>query len=141
MAALLDQRLREIPGVIPYEVPAERTHTYWMYGFSVDPERIDCRVEDLAAELTEAGISCGMGRYYVLPAAVPFLAANVANGVYPFSVPPASRKVDYTPDRVTPESVRFMDRWIRWSWTEKYTEADVDLMASIIGTVCGRHAR
>jgi dTDP-4-amino-4,6-dideoxygalactose transaminase len=140
-AAMLDEQLREVPGIAPYEVPPDRTHTYWMYGFSVDPARFTCSIDELSAELREAGIPCGMGRYYVLPASVPFLAEKVAAGAYPFGSPPASRSVDYDAARTTPESVRFMERWIRWSWTEKYSADHVELMASIIGEVCGKHAR
>lgn len=141
MATLLDERLAAIAGLLPYEVPPDRTHTYWMYGFRVDADYFDCSVADLAADLNSAGLACGMGRYYVLPASVPFLAENVARGVYPFGCPPASRKIDYDPSRVAPESTRFMEQWIRWSWTEKYTEADVDLMTAIITEACDRHRR
>jgi hypothetical protein len=35
--------------------------------------------------------------------------------------------------------VAFMDHWIRWMWTEKYTDKDVELMASIIEEVCSRN--
>ena len=141
MAALLDGKLREIPGVLTYDVPEDRTHTYWMYGFRIDQERFDCPVDTLAQEMKEQGIPCGMGRYYVLPASVPFLAEYVDQGVHPFSVPPASRKVDYDPDRVAPEAVKFMEQWIRWSWTEKYTEDDIETIAAVVRDVCGRHAR
>lgn len=138
-AALLNDKLRAIPGIRVYEVPAERTHTYWMYGFSVAPGAFACTTEELARELREAGIPCGMGKYYVLPAGVPFLAEQVAQGIYPFSTPPASQRVNYEAERIVPNAVAFMNDWIRWMWTEKYTDSDVELMASIIEQVCRRH--
>lgn len=138
-AAMLNDKIRSIPGVQVYEVPADRTHTYWMYGFSVDPSQLSCTADQLADELLEAGIPCGMGKYYVLPAGVPFLAEKVAQGVYPFNVPTASRAVNYNADEIVPNAVAFMNRWIRWMWTEKYSDQDVELMASIIEEVCSRH--
>lgn len=138
MARLLDERIGAIPGVIPYRVPANQTHTYWMYGFSVESDQFDCSPAEVAAELNKAGIPCGQGKYYVLPAGVPFLQENVDNEVYPFNMPTASRRIDYDPQRVCPEAVRFMDNWIRWLWTEKYTENDVALMASVIESVIGK---
>lgn len=138
MARLLDGKLEQIAGVLPYRVPKNQEHSYWMYGFSVDPAAFACTAAELAAELNEAGIPCGQGKYYVLPAGVPFLAENVENAVYPFNVPVASRKVDYEASRVCPNAVAFMDHYIRWLWTEKYTESDVELMGSIIREVCGR---
>ncbi len=138
-ASMLNEKLKSIPGIRTYEVPEQRTHTYWMYGFSMDPTKFSCTVEELSDELVKAGIPCGMGKYYVLPAGVPFLADKVAQGIYPFSTPPASRKIDYDADIITPNAVAFMDQWIRWMWTEKYTDQDVELMASIIGEVCSRH--
>lgn len=140
-AALLNDRIRDVPGLIAYEVPADRTHTYWMYGFNVDADRLTVGTAEIAAQLKEAGIPCGQSKYYVLPAAVPFLADNVAKGQYPFSTPPASRAIDYDAERICPNAVRFMDSWIRWNWTEKYTDGDVEKMAAIIRDVFGRNAR
>lgn len=140
-AAMLTERIREIPGLRAYEVPADRTHTYWMYGFHVEEERLAVGTAEIAAQLKEAGIPCGQSKYYVLPAAVPFLAEKAAKGVYPFSTPPASRQIDYEAKRICPNAVRFMDNWIRWNWTEKYTEDDVEKMAAIIRNVFSRNAR
>ncbi len=136
-AAYLDRLISEIPGIIPYVVPEDRTHTYWMYGFSVDRDQFNCSIDELAQQLNSAGIpSTGLGRYYVLPAGVPFLAEHAANGVYPFS-----RKVDYDPQRVCPNAVEFMESWIRWPWTEKYTEKDIEFIASIVRDVCGKNRK
>ena len=136
-ARRMDELIADIPGVIPYRVPAGRTHSYWLYGFRVDPARFTCRPGDLAEQIKRAGIpGCGLGEYYVLPACTPFLADQAARGAYPFSVPPASRRVAYDPHTVCPQAVAFMQRFIRWFWTEKYTDAHVDRMASIVRDVC-----
>ena len=131
MAALLDGLLAGIAGIIPYAVPAGRTHTYWMYGFSIDPSRFSCSPDDVAEALAEAGIpGVGTGRYYLLPAAMPFLAEQAAKKAYPFSLHPGTA-YRYDSESV-PEAKDFLDTWIRWPWTEKYTPAHIEYIASLI---------
>ncbi|MDF2722426.1 MAG: btrR 2 [Paenibacillus sp.] len=140
-AKLLNDNIRGVPGLIVYEVPEDRTHSYWMYGFHVDEDQLAVSVSEIAAQLKAAGIPCGQSKYYVLPTAVPFLAEHVQAGTYPFGLPTASRLIDYDAERICPNAVAFMNSWIRWSWTEKYTEDDVATMAAIIREVFGRNAR
>ena len=83
--------------------------------------------------------SAGLGRYYVLPACVPHLAEQAARGDYPFCVPPASRCNDYDPARVCPNAVSFMETFVRWFWTEKYTDRHLEQMAAIIRDVCEKN--
>ena len=139
MAALLDSMIADIPGIIPYEVPEGRTHTYWMYGFSVDPEEFACTPDEFAAQLKEGGIqNCGLARYYLMPAAVTFLQEWVEEGRYPFCVPPASRVLAYSAD-TCPNARDFLETWIRWFWTEKYTEEHIEQMAKTIRNVAGEN--
>lgn len=137
MAALLDSMIADIPGIIPYKVPPERTHTYWMYGFSLDPKCFKCPPEEFARQLAEVGIpGAGLCKYYLMPEAIRFLRKYVTENRYPFSVPPASRQYEYSANSV-PNARDFLDTWVRWLWTEKYTEAHVELMADIIKRVAG----
>ena len=142
MANLLDSMIEDIPGLGVYRVPEDRTHTYWMFGFSVDPSQFKVSPAELADQLKTSGIaSCGLGRYYVLPMGVPFLESNVENAVFPFSLPPASQKVDYEASRICPHAVKFMSRFIRWFWTEKYSPENIAHMAQIIRGVWAKNAR
>ena len=142
MAGLLDSLIEDVPGVQVYRVPKDRTHTYWMYGFRIDPEQFTCSTQDLAAQLKEAGIaSCGLGMYYILPLGVPFLAENVAAGNYPFNIPVASRQVDYEAERICPNAIAFMSNFIRWFWTEKYQSGHIHQIAGIIRSVCEHNHR
>ncbi len=141
MAAMLDDRIREIPGILPYEVPEGRTHTYWMYGFSIEPDRFACTPEQFASEITVKGIpGVGLGKYYLMPEALPFLAEYVKRGVYPFSSPPSSRTYRYAGDAV-PNAQAFLSTWIRWFWTEKYNAGHIEYIAGIIRDVAARCAR
>lgn len=138
MASLLNGLISDIQGLTIYRVPDNRTHSYWMYGFTIDPDAYACSVAELAARLTEAGFACGMGKYYVLPAAVPFLQEHADQGDYPFNLSAASRGINYNynADEICPHAVRFMNNWIRTFWTEKYKEEDIFLISHIIHEVC-----
>ncbi len=134
MAAMLDEMIGDIDGIIPYAVPSDRTHTYWMYGFSVDPTRFSQTADEIAMRLKDGGIpGVGMGRYYLMPAAMPFLADQAAQREYPYSLHPNVR-YSYGADTV-PNAKAFLDTWIRWFWTEKYRPAHIEHIASIIRSV------
>lgn len=140
-AQMLDERIAQIPGLAPYVVPEERTHSYWMYGFVVDPDAFACTVDVFAEQVAAAGIQgTGMGRYYLMPAGVPFLDRMARDKAYPYCQPPASYAYTYSGDTV-PHARDFLERWVRWFWTEKYTERHVDLMAAIIRDVADRNRR
>ena len=139
MAARLDGYIAQIPGLTPYAVPDGRTHTYWMYGFSVDPESISCSVDEFAEALKAAGIpGVGTGKYYLMPAALPFLTEKAENGDYPFTLAAKSFEHTYFAD-ATPNAKRFLDTWVRWSWTEKYNAGHIDYIADIVRGVIARY--
>ena len=140
-AALLDVHIAEIPGLEPYRVPDDRTHSYWMYGFIFDPEAFTCSADEFAAQVEAGGIEgTGMGRYYLMPAGVPFLNEMAQAKKFPYCKPPASYDYVYSGDDV-PHAQAFLDRWIRWFWTEKYTEQHVEIMADIIRGVAEKNRR
>ena len=132
MAQLLDGLIGNIDGMIPYNLPEGRTHTYWMYGFSVDPNSFNVPVDKFAELLKEKGVpGAGMGKYYLLPEAVRFLRDYVDRGVYPFSTPPSSRTYKYCADSA-PNARDFLDSWVRWPWTEKYSVEHIHHIARLV---------
>jgi dTDP-4-amino-4,6-dideoxygalactose transaminase len=139
MAALLDGMIGRIDGIIPYRVPEDRTHTYWMYGFSVDPRTFRATPDAMAAELAAAGIpGVGMGKYYLLPVALPFLREGAETREYPYSLLPGDWRHTYSAEAV-PNARAFLDTWIRWPWTEKYTPDHIAYIAEIVGKVAERN--
>lgn len=131
-AALFDSLIADIPGVVPYRVPEGRTHTYWMHGFTVEPERFSCAPAEFAGKLQEAGLKqAGLAPYYLMPEAIRFLPEWARAGRHPFSIPPASRIPEYSADAV-PNARDFLKTWVRWFWTEKYTEGHVQAIAGIV---------
>jgi len=140
-AAMLDSFIEGIPGIIPYRVPEDRTCTYWMYGFSLDPAQFRCTPDEFAAHLESAGIpKAGLARYYLMPEAIRWLRDRVQARRYPYCIPPASRIPTYSKDAV-PNARDFLETFIRWPWTEKYTEEHVERMAEIIASVAKRMRR
>ena len=139
MAQRLDSALNDIPGISAYLVPEDRSHTYWMYGFSVDPESFSCSVDELGDELKNAGIpGIGTARYYLMPAALTFLRDKAEDRAYPFSLLPANWEHTYGAE-ATPNAASFLESWIRWPWTEKYNSGHVDYIADILRRVAEKN--
>ncbi|MBI2190925.1 MAG: aminotransferase class V-fold PLP-dependent enzyme [Planctomycetes bacterium] len=143
LARLLTARLGEIPGIIPLPIPPEvNVYSCWMAGFSIDPRAFRCDAEDFAAQLVRAGLTgAGLGRYYLMPAALTFLQEKAARRVYPFSQPPASRAHHYGPE-TCPRARAFLENFIRFTtFCEKYEEEHVDQAAELVRGVASRNRR
>ncbi len=143
MARLLTERMGRIPGVTPLPLPDYMdVYSCWMFGISVDPQAINCSVDELAAQLAAAGINgAGTGRYYLMPAALTFLQERAQAQAYPYSCPPASRRIQYGAE-ACPQARGFLETFIRWStFCEKYREEHCELAADIVRQVMARNGR
>ncbi len=141
MFRLLSSRIASIPGIIPLPVPDYLdVYSAWMFSMSIDPRQFRCSVDEFGEQLAQAGIpGAGTARYYMMPAAATFLKDRAEKGIYPYSMPPASRK--YTYDASTcPNAWKFLQTWIRWAtFCDKYTEAHCDLAARIVRQVADKN--
>lgn len=143
LARRLTALLGEIPGIRPLVIPDYmEVYSCWMIGFSIDPAAFRCSTAEFARNSAEEGITgAGMGRYYLMPDACTFLRERAEAGVYPYSRPPASRTYAYGP-ATCPNAYEFLKTFIRWNtFSEKYTDADVELAAAIVRRVAERNAR
>jgi perosamine synthetase len=141
MVRLLSSLVDEIAGVTALPIPAyQDVYSCWMFGISLDPRAFRCPTSEFAAQLVAEGIpGAGMGEYYLMPAALPFLQENAERGVYPYSLPPASRSYEYSAD-TCPTARDFLKGFIRWStFCEKYRPEHCELAAAIIGRVADRN--
>jgi hypothetical protein len=137
MIRLLTDLLAEIPGITPLPIPDYQTvYSCWMAGFSIDPKAFRCSADEFAAQAAKAGLTgAGTGRYYLMPAALPFLQDRARNRVYPYSTPPASRAYAYSADSC-PTAKAFLETFIRWStFCEKYEPEHCALAAQIVRQV------
>lgn len=143
MIRLLTERLAEIPGITPLEIPDYLdVYSCWMVGFSIDPEQFACTADDFGAQCAEAGIpGIGTARYYLMPEGLTFLNENAQAGVYPYSTPPATHR--YTYDETTcPTAHAFLENFLRWStFCEKYEPEHCELAAAIVREVAEKNRR
>lgn len=138
---LLSENLAEIPGITPLPIPDHmNVYSCWMAGFSIDPEAFRCDVDTFAKQVAKGGIpGAGTGRYYLMPAALPFLSEKAEYRVYPYSQPPASREYHYGAD-TCPAARGFLEIFIRWSsFCEKYEPEHCDLAAQIVREVADKN--
>ena len=141
MVRLLTERISEIPGITPLPIPdTMNVYSCWMFGMSIAPEAFKCSAEEFARQLVEEGIpGAGMGKYYLMPAALTFLQKHARDKVYPFSMPPASREYSYSAD-TCPNARDFLAHWIRWStFCEKYQPEHCELATEIVRKVAERN--
>lgn len=132
--------LAEIPGIIPPAVPDyESVFSCWMAGFSLAPGAFRCDAEDFAQQMDEMGIlGAGLAKYYLMPAGAVFLQEQAADQVYPFSIPPASRRYSYQADNC-PNAAALLDNFVRWVISERYTQEHCKMIVEIIRAVADRN--
>ena len=142
MIRLLSKLVNEIPGVAALDIPDYLdVYSVWMAGILIDPAQFTCSVAEFGKQMADAGIGgAGMGEYYLLPDALPFLEEYARAKQYPYSMPPASREYHYAGS--CPTARAFLSHFIRWStFCEKYTEDHCHLAAAIISEVAERNRR
>jgi perosamine synthetase len=143
LARRLTALLAEVPGIRPLAVPDTMgVYSCWMIGFSLEPEAFRCPTAEFARQAAAEGITgAGMGRYYLMPDSCTFLRERAAGKVFPYCEPPASRSYAYGPE-TCPNAYAFLKNFIRWNtFSEKYTDADVELAADIVRRVAERNFR
>jgi len=141
MIRLLSKKMDEIDGVRALPIPDyQEIYSCWMAGITIDPNQFRCTVDQFAKQLDEAGIpGAGTGRYYLMPAALPFLQSAAKEQTCPFSQPPASRTFSYSADSC-PNAKAFLETFIRWStFNDRYTEQHCELAAQLVREVADRN--
>jgi dTDP-4-amino-4,6-dideoxygalactose transaminase len=143
MIRLLYRKLAEIPGIGPLAIPAyQDVYSCWMAGFSIDAGEFQIGTDEFARQIADGGIGgAGSGRYYLMPAALPFLSSAARERQFPFSQPPASRRYEYSGDSC-PNAQQFLESFIRFStFNDRYTEEHCQLAADIVRDVAERNRK
>lgn len=137
MGRLVYRYLREIPGVKPLEIPAHvDVFSCWMLGFSLEEGAFRCAPAEFGAQVQAKGIAtASTAEYYLMPEALEILHRKTAQGLFPYSTPPAQRPYVYNAD-TCPNARDFMKTFIRWvTLSEKWTEDHCALAAAWIAEV------
>ena len=143
MIRLLSEKLSQISGIIPLPIPDYmNVYSCWMAGFSIDADAFTCDADTFAKAVADGGIpGAGLGRYYLIPAALPFLNEKANNKVFPYSMPPASRAYTYDGDSC-PNAQEFLETYVRWSsFCERYEPEHCDLATHIVETVADKYRK
>jgi dTDP-4-amino-4,6-dideoxygalactose transaminase len=100
-AALLTDALKNLPGVQPPFVPADRTHTFQKYRVRLDPAKMGLDVEPVRLRnlmlraLRAEGVEAVLWHTTPLPAYPLFQGRTGYGGHFPWTMPPASRDIIY----------------------------------------------
>ena len=120
LAQILNEKLEDIDGLIPLYVPPGRSHLYWLYALQLNLSKFKAGIWEIGDALKAEGIPCSPSPYYLLPESVTFLSQRYG--------------IQYGAHLV-PKAKAHLDRTVRWAWTDKYTEQDIDDIAKAIEKV------
>lgn len=129
-AAILTEGIKDLPGVQPPYVPADRTHVFQKYRVRLDPARMGLDVaprrlrDSMLRALRAEGVEAVLWHTTPLPAYPVFQQRAGFGGRFPWTMPPASRDITYDP-HAYPEATRLLDDSILLG-SERYPLAGQD---------------
>ena len=142
-AESLNDRLSQIDGITPCRsLDKEAEHGYWLYAFRVEPDRFDCTADEFAEALVAEGMpqDCSTARYYLLPETMAFLHRGNREYEKLVKVNPRIAEREYSGD-MTPKAKAHLERAVRWGWTHKYSQKDIDDIYGMIEKVALHYRR
>ena len=139
LAMRLNAQIEALPGIEPQAVPAGSKHTYFLYLFRLDLNRLGCTASEFSEALAAEGVP---NSAHMITGGRPvylydiFQKRSAFPGTdWPFSPGRYYRKGD------CPIAEAAFDRWITMNIYEHYTERDIDEIAHGIGKVASHFAR
>jgi dTDP-4-amino-4,6-dideoxygalactose transaminase len=138
--------LAGVQGVHPPYVPPGSSHLYWLYHIRLEPGAFRVGAKEFAAALNAEGLKgCGVAEYYLVPESHTYFQTK--SGAFGRSGAPwdnpanaGSAGVSYDLHRL-PNARRHLEHTIRWTWTDKYSQQDVDDQTAMIGKVADAYRR
>ncbi|MCX6624149.1 MAG: DegT/DnrJ/EryC1/StrS family aminotransferase [Acidobacteria bacterium] len=129
----LNEQLRDIPGVIPQTVAAGSRHTYFLYLFRLDFNRLACTAREFSQALAAEGVP---NADHMITGGRPVYLYDIFQNrtafpgtEYPFSPDRYYRRGD------CPVAEQAFEEWITMNLYEHYSELDIDEIAAAIGKV------
>ncbi len=129
-AGMLRERLAAIEGIIPPYVHPRATHSWWIFSFQIDQQKLGCTTAEFARALSAEGLPFGTGYAGGIPiCCYPALKEHKAygSGNFPWE-PPYGRDVQYREEDY-PETMWAQANTLVMSWNEGLTEDDVEDLA------------
>lgn len=140
-AAILTEGLKDLRGVQPPHVPADRTHTFQKYRVRLDPVRMGLDIDSqrlrniMLRALRAEGVEAVLWHTTPLPAYPLFQQRTGYGGQFPWTGTPDSRDLTYDP-HAYPEATRLLDDSLLLG-SERYPLAgqDASVMPYVVAAV------
>ena len=130
---LLTELISEVNGITTQGVIEGSKHTYWQYGFTVDPDA-NFSADQFSQALSKEGISCGahyIGKPIFLCQEALVNKTIFGDSHHPFDLPSARKGIEYT-EGLCPITEDILNRLVTVSISQFLAEEDViDIAKSI----------
>ena len=113
----LSAKLQAIDGVVPPRVDVPGSHLYWLYHMQFEPEKFSVGMDQIEQALVAEGLTGRLAMYYLLPHSVEFIENR-----------------DQDLKRLV-NAKSHLSRTIRWSWTYRATDRDIDDTVEMVAKV------
>lgn len=132
----LTKAIENVPGVItPYHYDGV-THSYWIYSFTIDEERLGVTGRQFGKAVNAEGAPFNAGYIPNPMFGYPVIQDRVTYGTsqIPWTLPQARPGISYSNDNV-PNTLWFLEHTINMSWNEGINGSDVDRLTAAIEKV------
>ena len=139
---LLTESLMKVDGITPQYVGEGNKHTYWFYGFTVEPDA-PFTAEALMRRLSDRGVSVSIhyiGKPIFLCSEPLMKKQFYGNSHFPFDYPNARQDITYEPG-MCPVAEDVLNRLVLLNITERYSEKDIKNVANEISQTVNRLSR
>ncbi|MFQ6095951.1 MAG: DegT/DnrJ/EryC1/StrS family aminotransferase [Candidatus Bathyarchaeia archaeon] len=136
VAETLTEKIKDIEGIKPPEVPEGYKHSYWLYPLKVDTSMFGASVENIAQALRAEGIPASAG-YIGIPLYMTSIFAEkrgYGGSRCPWMCPLYGREIIYKRGLCS-EAERILSQLITLPCNEYFTKDDIDDIASAIRKV------
>ena len=139
LAERLQSKLAAIDGILPLRIPEGSMCLYWIFPVIFDLDKFTADTLMLGKAIAAEGVNgCSHMPYYLITDGHRCLQDR--KGLYgdtacPFDCPYQRRRLEYG-SLDLPGAELYVNRTIRWVWTDKYTDGDIDAIYQCIRKVC-----
>jgi len=129
LANSLMDKISKIDGILPLKIEEGSMCLYWIFPVIFDIERFNTDIYTLGKALDAEGIKgCSHIPYYLITDS--HLCLKERKNLYgktgcPFDCPYQHRKLIYDSNNY-PGALKYISRTVRWVWSDKYSEYDVE---------------
>lgn len=134
----LDAALKQIPGVSPQKTPEDSRHSYFLYLFRLDLQKLGADAQQFSEALKAEGVP---NQAHLITGGMPVYWYRIfqERSAFPGSTYPFGERT--YPKGLCPVAEEAFERWITMDLFEHWSEEDVDQIAHGIAKVAWHFAR